>query len=141
MPKSRPTSAGPVSAGSRRAEESEVRVLTQRQATCCAIVMQKVGDLRMLCGRLRALDPISEDDRDRLRALCEMLDEKQVEQLNKLAAESAAAGESSSSGKGIRSLERQLFPLVQLDRVRQRLRLIRIGESTQHHRQQLCHMA
>jgi len=104
-------------------------VLTQRQATCCGVVAQKVGDVGALCARLRALDTVAEDDILRLQELLDLVDAQQGSEMVKLAAKTGPAktGPAAGGGHQLRILERQLVPLFQLDRARTRLRLAWAG--------------
>jgi len=107
-------------------------VLSHRQATCCGIVLQKVGDVSILCKRLRAVEALAEDDAQRLQELVDLVEGKQAEQLREVAARAEAGG------RPLRALEKQLLPLVQLDHARARLRLVQVAGSLEAQRESIC---
>lgn len=111
-------------AGSVPKESNEICVLDQRQATNAGIVMCKVRELPKLCSCLEALEPVCEEDLDRMQELIDGLNEEQLERLKGLARSPPAPP------KTLRKLERGLLPLVQLQRVSQRVKLLRIGGGT-----------
>lgn len=115
--------------------EQDAGILSQRQATCCGIVLQKVGDVAALCARLRAMEVLAEDDAERLQELLDLVEGKQAEELLKVASRAEAGG------RPLRALERKLLPLVRLDHARARLRLVRVAASLEAQRENVCQAA
>ncbi|CAE8586046.1 unnamed protein product [Polarella glacialis] len=105
----------------------ETAVLTNRQATCAGVVLQKVGDMPLLCQRLLSLELLAEEDADRLQELLDFVDGKEAQQLAELAAKAASGQSPTGTRPPLRALEQRLLPLFQVDRARARLRLARIG--------------
>eukprot|EP00930_Biecheleria_cincta_P062357 TRINITY_DN47834_c0_g1_i1.p1 TRINITY_DN47834_c0_g1~~TRINITY_DN47834_c0_g1_i1.p1 ORF type:complete len:706 (-),score=153.57 TRINITY_DN47834_c0_g1_i1:43-2160(-) len=113
--------------------KKETTVLSGRQATCAGVLLQGVGDTALISQQLLALEPLPEESVDRLQELLEMVEDKQAQQLLDFAKKGLPA-----SKPPLRALERQLLPLLQMDRVRSRLRLARIASSVQTQAQDLC---
>mmetsp|Transcript_77555 Transcript_77555/g.136841 ORF Transcript_77555/g.136841 Transcript_77555/m.136841 type:complete len:768 (+) Transcript_77555:64-2367(+) len=115
---------------SRKRSESKVEttVLSNRQATNAGVVLQKLGDVSGVCTTLLSLDPLPEEEADRLQELIEMVSGAQEQFIG--LAEKLKAGDVTPH---LRNLERQLLPLVHVDRAKARLRLSRIGAAAQVH--------
>lgn len=101
---------------------TEICVLSRRQATCCGVVLSRTGDLGGLEERLRCLAPVAEEDAARLQELLDHIEDAQAQKLWELAHTAEPPIE-------LRDVERRLLPLLGVDRVRHRLRLVRIGGS------------
>lgn len=111
----------------------ETTVLSNRQATCAGVLLQSVGDMALISQKLQALEPLPEEDVNRLQDLLEMVEDKQAQQLLDFAHKGLPA-----SKPPLRALERQLLPLLQMNRVRSRLRLARIASSVQAQAKDVC---
>jgi len=107
----------------------EESVLSQRQAMSIMIITHKIGDLPSSLQRLQHLEALSEDDIGRLRELSEIVQEPQAARLRQLMAQPDAK---------MRSVERQLIPLLQLGRVSERLRLMSLANALPGYRENLC---
>eukprot|EP00931_Biecheleriopsis_adriatica_P092709 TRINITY_DN6649_c0_g2_i1.p1 TRINITY_DN6649_c0_g2~~TRINITY_DN6649_c0_g2_i1.p1 ORF type:complete len:355 (+),score=102.69 TRINITY_DN6649_c0_g2_i1:1183-2247(+) len=109
-----------------RSARSETKVFSNRQATCAGVVLQKVKDLPAVCHALMALEPLPEEDADRLLELMELVEGKEGQQLLEISKKACQ-----SIDPPLRAIEVQLLPLVRVDRARARLQLARIGSCTQ----------
>jgi len=105
-----------------RPESTAVCVLSQSQATNCAIILRKIGDLDNFCDLLVELRPVDEEEAERLQELLDLLDDKTMTQL-----EAHAQGDAAMN---LRAVERQLLPLLRVNKIRSRVQLVRIGGST-----------
>lgn len=116
--------------------EPETTVLSHHQANMAGVVLLKCGDLPKLCDALASLQPISEEEVDRLNQLLDMV-EAPREQLLKLG--QATGGALGPEQPPLRDMERKLIPLVQVDRARQRVQLARIAFCHEDKRKRVAH--
>eukprot|EP00929_Paragymnodinium_shiwhaense_P083445 TRINITY_DN4447_c0_g1_i1.p1 TRINITY_DN4447_c0_g1~~TRINITY_DN4447_c0_g1_i1.p1 ORF type:complete len:1015 (+),score=302.24 TRINITY_DN4447_c0_g1_i1:95-3139(+) len=104
--------------------KNELCVLRDQQATMAGIGLRSVGDTAPLCAKLKELQGIGEEDVGILQELLDLLEDSQIERLRQLATKEA---DGTPGVKPLRKMELWLVPLAQLDRAKQRLRLVRIA--------------
>jgi hypothetical protein len=120
-----------------------VSILSKQQATSCSIILYKFkhgldDPSNHLC-QLQ-LERLGEDTVGRLRELVDIVEDAQVQELRKFSKQNA----SSANGIGVpnmRSVERQLLPLFDVDRVDARVRLATIYCTLQARRHHILSVA